>query len=238
MVEGTLLMNCDRPIAVSHNPGCDRPLTLCRTCCSTGSWISRCTSINITIKTSNNVQSTLTSTRRARNKKPAATSSTPASSYFSSSANRKTMYSARQLHTRRGCHCGPVVPLWYCSFLTGNANQQTASSDTIITSASGAICQVKAANDSPERPHRRIFCGLPIGVRSEPALTASASKMISRLTGISQSLRNVSVSGTMINSATSLVRNVDSTAAENTINSARRRSVAKRRTILRPRTSK
>ena len=194
--------------------------------------------MNITIKTSNSVQSTLTSTRRASTTKPAATSSTPASSYRSSSANRKTIYSPRQLQTRRGCHCGPVVPLWYCSFLSGKANQQTASSDAIITSASGAICQVKAANDSPERPQRRIFCGLPMGVNREPALTASASKMISLLTGISQSLRSVRVRGTMINSATSLVRKVDSTAAENTINSDSLRSVANRRTILRPSTSK
>ncbi|MNP38120.1 hypothetical protein D3C76_1316110 [compost metagenome] len=107
-----------------------------------------------------------------------------------------------------------------------------------MTRARGAICQVNAANDRPDRPQRRIFCGLPIGVNSDPALTASASKIISRLTGISHSLRNVNVSGTTINSATSLVRKVESSAAASTINSDSFRSVAKRRTILRPITSK
>ena len=83
-----------------------------------------------------------------------------------------------------------------------------------------------------------MFCGLPIGVSSEPALTASASKIIRRVTGISHNLRSVSVSGTTIKSATSLVRNVDNSAAEKTMNRASLRSVAKRRTILRPSTSK
>ena len=148
------------------------------------------------------------------------------------------MYRPRQLQTRRGCHWGPVVPLWYCNDLFGKANQPTTSSVATIASASGAICQVNAVNDRPERPHSRMFCGLPIGVSSEPALTASASKIIRRVTGISHSLRSVSVSGTTINNATSLVRNVDSSAAEKTMNRASLRSVAKRRTILRPSTSK
>ena len=83
-----------------------------------------------------------------------------------------------------------------------------------------------------------MFCGLPIGVSSDPALTASASKIIRRLTGIAHHFFSVSVSGTTINRATSLVRKVDRSAAASTIKMASWRSVTKRRAIFRPSTSK
>ncbi|CNT66449.1 Uncharacterised protein [Salmonella enterica subsp. enterica serovar Bovismorbificans] len=91
--------------------------------------------------------------------------------------------------------------------------------------ASGAICPLNSAKVKPERPHNRIFCGLPTGVSSEPAFTANASKIINRLTGIAHSFFNVIVSGTTINSATSFVRKVDSAAAASTRNIASCRSV-------------
>ena len=206
--------------------------------CNAGSWVSKWTSINIAINTSSSVQSTLNTTRRASSAKPAATITSPHSSCFNSSAVRKTIYSPRQLHTSRGFHSGVCTPVWYCSAFPGKQHQHNSRSVSIIAPASGAIWAINPANERPERPQIRIFCGLPIGVSSEPALTASASKIISRLTGISHSLFSVIVSGTTINSATSLVRKVESSAAASTINIASRRSVAKRRTILRPSTSK
>ena len=148
------------------------------------------------------------------------------------------IYNTRQPHTRRGCQSGARVPVWYCNALFGKLNQHSTTSVSIMAPASGAICQVNAINDKPERPHIRMFCGLPIGVSNDPALTASASKIIRRFTGIAHNFFRVMVSGTTINSATSLVRNVDNNAAASTINIASWRSVLKRRVILRPNTSK
>ncbi|MNY66143.1 hypothetical protein D3C86_2035190 [compost metagenome] len=83
-----------------------------------------------------------------------------------------------------------------------------------------------------------MFCGLPIGVSNEPALTASAWKIINRPIGNDDSFFSVMVSGMTINNATSLVRNDDSNAAENTRNSANRRSLCSVLMILRPTKSK
>ncbi|SUI52553.1 Uncharacterised protein [Serratia marcescens] len=120
----------------------------------------------------------------------------------------------------------------------GKLNQVSASKLNIIAAPNGAIWPMKPRKERPERLHSRIFCGLPIGVSNEPAFTASAWKMIKRPTGSADSFFSVMVSGMTINSATSLVRNDDSSAAENTRNSASRRSLSKRLIILRPTKSK
>ncbi len=136
------------------------------------------------------------------------------------------------------CHCG-------CSGLSclsidrfEKLNQVNTIRLSSSQAASGSICTINATTLSLPWLHSRMFCGLPTGVSRDPALTASASKMISREMGKWENLRSVSVSGTRINSATSLVRNVESNAAASTINSASARSCRKRAISRPPSTSK
>ncbi len=92
-----------------------------------------------------------------------------------------------------------------------------------MIATTGAIITTKAAKPMPELCHRNRFCGLPIGVSAEPALTASASSTTSRASGSFACAARLRVSGTSRNRLTSLVTTAASPAENTTRSKARRR---------------
>lgn len=92
------------------------------------------------------------------------------------------------------------------------------------TAQSGSNAQTNAPKETPLVCQRKRFCGLPSGVRIDPAFTDNAITMTRRLMGKGASRCSDSASGTTANNATSLVSTVDSAAASATSSSARPRS--------------
>ena len=94
----------------------------------------------------------------------------------------------------------------------GSQPHANTSTSTSITANAGAMAHANCFIDSAECCHSKRFCGLPIGLRVEPAFTASASSTTMRNTGRLHSAPSVSVSGTIRNRLTSLVSSIDSSA--------------------------
>jgi hypothetical protein len=92
---------------------------------------------------------------------------------------------------------------------SGKGEQRQGEQRRRAGSRPGAACRRrKPSSDVPERCHRKRFCGLPIGVSTEPALTARASKITSRAVGRVAIPCRPRVSGTTMKRAISLVRTV------------------------------
>ena len=200
-------------------------------CCTRGKFAKWPRPRKIAANVSSSSQSIRARLDRASSANSASNSSAPSGAWpYSISSTMPTRAAIEQAPRRLEATAPSIRAGLNATRSRGSHSSVNAVTSTNITAAAGSIAAAKCRNGSCECCHSSRFCGLPIGLRVEPAFTASASSTTMRSTGRFETAPIARVSGTIRNRLTSLVSTIDSSAVADTSNRPRLRSECARAT--------